>query len=74
MKTSLKPGFHIFRALAKDVQGYESATAILQQEINEAEKLFDIEYLGGLQCKDDPGERSACFVAIPVILKLKVND
>lgn len=65
----LKPGYHIFYTISNDVHGYALAADELESQIKEAEKTFNIEFLGGPQFKDE--ERRICFVAQACILREK---
>lgn len=69
----LKEGFHIFRSSSRDLHGYELASSALQNMVREAQKEFDIEFIGGLVMKDDPGERCVVFAAIASILHKKTE-
>jgi hypothetical protein len=72
MSKGLKPGYHIFTAIAVEEKGIEAAAEKLQAKINEAEKTFDIEFIGGANFKDDGGaSRNTYFGTQAAVLTRK---
>ncbi len=69
--TELKEGFHIFTAACTEDKGFEKVASMIQAQVNEAEKTFDITFLSGTTIKDDPGSRNVFFGCQSAVLKRK---
>ncbi len=70
----LTEGYHIFSAICTEDRGFEKAAMDVQAQINEAEKIFDITFIGGPTFKDDPGSRSVFFSCQAAVLKRKPKE
>jgi hypothetical protein len=67
----LKEGYYIFFAISLDDKGFEKVAVKLQDQINEAEKTFEINFLSGATYRDDPAGRAIYFAAQSAVLKSK---
>ncbi len=52
---NLHEGFHVFYAAANEDSGWEQVILSIQRQINEAEKVWDIEFLSNSKVDADGG-------------------
>jgi hypothetical protein len=67
----LKEGYNIFTAISTVSRGFDECAMMLQDQIQEAEKTFEVTPISGASFKDDSGERNVYFGQQTAILKLK---
>ena len=68
-KEERRPGYNIFTAISTVSRGFDECAAMLQAEIQEAEKTFEITCISGASFKDDSGEKNVYFGQQTAILK-----
>jgi hypothetical protein len=70
--TQLKEGYWIFISEAAEEKGMPKCLRTLRDMIRDAEKDFDITFLGGARVDDEPGASKNSFLAYQtVVLKGK---
>ena len=62
-------GYHIFKATVNEDVGYEKALTMVQDQINEAEKDFEMTFLSGPSVKDSPDSRAVSVAFQAAVLK-----
>ena len=70
-RNDLTEGYHIFTAISTEDRGYEAVATDLQEQVNKAEKDFDITFISSASFKDDPASRSVYFAQQTCVLKRK---
>lgn len=65
---TLESGYKIFYEITTEDNGFEKALIGLEAQIKEAEKQYDVEFLGGPKTEDDNAARAVYLVYQAVIL------
>lgn len=68
-KAERKEGYNIFTAISTVSRGFDECANMLQAEIQEAEKTFEVTPISGASFKDDAGEKNVYFGQQTAILK-----
>ena len=69
MRGQIGEGYHIFKAVVDDDAGFAKALTSLENQIKEAESMYDITFISGASVKDTPVAICVAFQTAVLTLK-----